>query len=190
MVVARDVSHEDAHLAVIDFAAVAAPLAFHAHRMPAPLGEAAGIKGDDAIGFPQLLNHLSDQHREQWAMIPGRGADELWQDQALDIDEGGDRLSILAVQVGQEAYQIAMHMAFAGLGLKRVLIGHHEVAQTVNHGFKHVRRNDAVTQQLRLRLCPRRGHLFASTKWHVDTGYYLEAIDTTRGYVTQRGIIQ
>jgi hypothetical protein len=33
-------------------------------------------------------------------------------------------------------------------------------------------------------------HLFASTKWHVDTGYCLEAIDTTRGYVTQRGIIQ
>jgi hypothetical protein len=29
-------------------------------------------------------------------MIPGRGADELLQDQALDIDQGGDRLGILA----------------------------------------------------------------------------------------------
>jgi hypothetical protein len=56
-------------------------------------------------------------------MIPGRGADELLQDQALDIDEGGDLLSILAVQVGQEAYQIEMHMAFVGLGLKSVLVG-------------------------------------------------------------------
>jgi hypothetical protein len=81
-------------------------------------------------------------------------------------------------------------MAFAGLGLKRVLIGHHEVAQTVNHGCEHVGGNDAVTQQVRLPLWPRRGHLFASTKWHVDTGYYLEAIDTTRGYVTQRKRIQ
>jgi hypothetical protein len=38
-------------------------------------------------------------------MIPGRGADELLDDQAPDIDEGSDRLSILAVQVRQEAYQ-------------------------------------------------------------------------------------
>src|SRR5499427_10357396 len=87
-------------------------------------------------------------------MISGRGADERLEDQALDIDEGGDLLRILAVQVEQEAYQIAMHMAFAGLGLKRVLIGKHEVAQTVHHGCKHVRRNDAVTQQFRLPLCP------------------------------------
>jgi hypothetical protein len=37
-------------------------------------------------------------------------------------------------------------MAFAGLGLKRVLIGPHEVTQTVNHGFADIRRNDAITQ--------------------------------------------
>jgi hypothetical protein len=41
-----------------------------------------------------------------------------------------------------------------------------------------------------LPLCPCRGHLFASTKWYVDTGCCLEAIDTTRGYVTQRRGIQ
>jgi aspartate ammonia-lyase len=101
MVVARHIPHEDTHLAVIDFAAVAAPLALDSHRMRPPLWEAAGIKGDDAIGFPQLLDHLSYQHRDQRAMIPGRSADELLQDQALDIDRGGDRLGILAVQVGQ-----------------------------------------------------------------------------------------
>jgi hypothetical protein len=56
-------------------------------------------------------------------MIPGRGADELLQDQALDTDQGGNRLGILAVQVGQETCQIEVHMAFAGLGLKRVLVG-------------------------------------------------------------------
>jgi hypothetical protein len=88
--------HEDAHLAVIDFAAVAAPLPLHPHRMCAALGEAARIEGDDAIGVPQPLDHLSDQHREQRAMIPGRGADERLQDQALDIDQGRDALGILA----------------------------------------------------------------------------------------------
>ena len=66
----------------------------------------------------------------QRPMIPRRRADKFLHDQALDSDEGGDLLGILAVQVGQETCQIEVHMAFAGLGLKRVLIGHHEVAQT------------------------------------------------------------
>src|SRR6266446_4735588 len=108
--------------AVIDFASVAAALALHPHRMRPALREAAGIKGDHTIGFPQLLDHLSDQHRKQRAVIPWRGADELLDDQALNIDEGGDLLSILAVQVGQEAYQIEVQMTFAGLGLKPMLI--------------------------------------------------------------------
>ena len=81
-------------------------------------------------------------------------------------------------------------MTFAGFTLKRVLIGHHEAVQTVNHGCEHVGGNDAVTQQVRLPLCPRRSHLFASTRWHIDTGCCLEAIDTIRGYVTQRRDIQ
>ena len=121
------------HLAVVDFAAVAAPLALHPDRMRAPLGEAAGIKGDDAIGFPQLLDHLPDQHLDQRAMIPGRGADELLQDQALDIDQRGDVLGILAGQVGQQPLEVEVHVALAGLGLQSVLIGHHEVTQTVHH---------------------------------------------------------
>jgi hypothetical protein len=49
--VARDVPHEDPHLAVIDFAAVAAPLALDAHRRRAAFGETARIEGDEAIGM-------------------------------------------------------------------------------------------------------------------------------------------
>src|SRR5262249_14088557 len=60
MGVARDVPHEDADLAVVDFTPVATPLALHPHRMWAPLGKAAGIKGDNAIGFAQPLGHLPD----------------------------------------------------------------------------------------------------------------------------------
>src|SRR5262245_11661478 len=54
------------------------------------------------------------------AMIPWRGADELLQDQALNIDEGGDLLSILAWQVGQQPLEIEVHVALAGFRLKRV----------------------------------------------------------------------
>src|SRR5499425_3852645 len=71
MVVARDVPHEDADLAVVDLAPVATPPALHPDRVRASLGEAARIKGDDTIGFPQLLDHLPHQHAYQRAMIPG-----------------------------------------------------------------------------------------------------------------------
>src|SRR5882672_11137693 len=97
MVVVRDVPHEDTDLAVVDLPPVAAPLPFDAHRVRAPFGETAGIESDDAIGLPQPSRPLFDQHGDQRAMTPGRGTDELLHDQALDIDEGGDRLSILAV---------------------------------------------------------------------------------------------
>ena len=66
-------------------------------------------------------------------MIPGRGADEFLHDLALDIDERRDVLGILAGQVGQQSLEVEVHVALAGLGLKRVLIGHDELAQTVHH---------------------------------------------------------
>src|SRR5262245_45712067 len=87
MIMARDVPHEDADLAVVDLAPVATPLALHTDRMRTALGEAARIKGDDPIGFPQPLGHLSHQYRDQRAMIPGRCADEVLDDLSLDIDE-------------------------------------------------------------------------------------------------------
>ena len=170
MIVARHVPHVHAHLAVVDLAPVATPLTLHPHRVGAPLWETAGIEGDDAIGFPQPIDHLSDQHLDQRPMVPWRRADEFLYDQALDIDQGGDLLGILAVQVGQETCQVEVHIAFAGLGLKGVLIGHHEVAQAVNQVVEHVGGNDAVTQQCLLTLCPRRCHLFASSTGHIDTG--------------------
>jgi hypothetical protein len=79
-------------------------------------------------------------------MIPWCRPDEVLDDLALDIDQGRDRLSILAVQVGQETCQIAMHMLLAGLRRQILLIGHDELAQPVQHGTEHVGRNDAVPQ--------------------------------------------
>src|SRR6266496_5889812 len=80
-----------------------------------------------------------------------------------------------------------MHVALAGFGLNSLLIRHDEIAETVHHGGEHVGGNDTVTQQCLLPLCPRRCHLFASSHWHADVGCWLEAIDTTRGYVMQHG---
>jgi hypothetical protein len=68
------------------------------------------------------------------------------QDLSLDIDQGGDLLSILVLEVGQETGQIAMHVTLAGLGLDRVLVRHDELAETVHHGGEDIRGNDAVTQ--------------------------------------------
>src|SRR5215510_7766506 len=133
MVVPRDVPHEDADLTVVDLAPVATPLALDSHRVHAAFGKTAGIEGDDALEVTQLLGHLSHQHRDQRAMIPGRRPDEVLDDLALDIDQGRDRLSILALQVGQEPNQIAIYMVLAGLSLKSLLIGHDELAQTVHY---------------------------------------------------------
>ena len=44
-------------------------------------------------------------------MIPGRGADERLQDQALDIDQRRDVLGILAGQVGQQPMKVEVHIA-------------------------------------------------------------------------------
>ena len=79
-------------------------------------------------------------------MIPGGRADELLQDETLDLDEGGNLLGILAGHMGQETCQVEVDITLAGLSLERVLIGHDEIAQTVHHVVKYVRGNDAVTQ--------------------------------------------
>jgi hypothetical protein len=71
---------------------------------------------------------------------------EVLHDQALDIDPRRDVLGILAWQVGQEACQVEIHIALAGLSLESVLIRHHEVAQMVHHVIEDVGGNDAVTQ--------------------------------------------
>ena len=68
-------------------------------------------------------------------MIPGRGTDEFLHDLSLDIDECRNVLGILAWQMGQQPLEVEVHVALAGLGLQRVLIGHHELAQTVHHGW-------------------------------------------------------
>src|SRR5256886_8355743 len=101
MVVVRDVAHEHADLAVVNFAPVATPLALDAHRVRAAFGDTTGIESDDAIGLAQSSSHLINQHLEQRSMIPWCGTDEVLNDLSLDIDPHRDVLGILALQMGQ-----------------------------------------------------------------------------------------
>src|SRR4029453_1703952 len=96
MVVFRAIAHEDADLAVIDFAPMPTPLAFDPDRVRAALGETVRIKSDDASGLAQSAGYLSHQHLDQRAMIPRGCPDECLHDLPFDIDEGGNVLGILA----------------------------------------------------------------------------------------------
>src|SRR6266850_325090 len=93
------------------------------------------------------------------AMMPWRGANELLDDLSLDIDERGDVLGIFAGQVRQQPLEIEVQVALSDLSLQRLLIGHDELGQTIDHGGKDVRRNDAVAQQRLSPLCPGKCHL-------------------------------
>ena len=77
-------------------------------------------------------------------MLPGRGADEVLENLALDIDERRDVLGILPGQVRQQALEVAVHVALAGRGLQHVLIGHDERGQTIYHLMEDVRGDETI----------------------------------------------
>src|SRR6266704_7052338 len=109
-------------------------------------------------------------------MIPGHRADEVLDDLALDINEGGDLLRILPLQSGQQSLEVEVHVAPVDLGLKHVLIGHDELAQTIHHLREDVGGDETIAQYCLLLLCPHGVHLFASSPCPVDTGCCVEAI--------------
>ena len=114
-------------------------------------------------------------------MIPWHRADEVLDDLAFDIDEGGDRLRILPIQIGQQSLEVEVHVAPADLGLQSVLIGHDELAQTMHHLRKDVGGDETIVPYFLSPLGPHRVHLFASSHCPVDIGGCLEAIVRTRG---------
>src|SRR5215467_15331089 len=80
-------------------------------------------------------------------MIPGRRADEVLDDLALDLDEHRNVLGILPRQVGQQALEVEVHVALAGSGLQHVLIGHDELVQTLHHLMEDVRGDETIAQR-------------------------------------------
>ena len=61
-------------------------------------------------------------------------------------------------------------MTLAGLGLQGVLIGPHELAQTVHHLKEDVGGHETIVPYFLAPLGSRRGHLFASSPWPADVG--------------------
>ena len=120
-------------------------------------------------------------------MIPGGSADELLQDQALDINQRCDVLSILAWQVRQQPLEVEVHVALAGVSRKSLLIGHDEVAKAVH---QWVNTSGETMQSLNNSACrcahtdgifspPQNGMSIRNADW--------KRVDTTRGYVVQQG---
>src|SRR6266446_5806368 len=120
-------------------------------------------------------------------MIPWEGADEVLDDLSLDVDQGGDLLSILPWHVGQHPLEVEVHGALAGLGLQRLLIEHNELVQPVHHLREDVGGHETIAQYFLSPLCPHGVHLFASSHWPTDTGCCLKAIVITIRYVMQPG---
>jgi hypothetical protein len=152
--------------------------------MRAAFGKATGIEGNDTVGFPQAIGHLSNQHRQQWPMVPWHDTDEVLDDLSPHIDQGRNFFSILAWQVGQQPLEIEVH-GVADLGPKRLLVGYDELGETIHHLMEDVRGDETIAQQFLSPLCPYGCHLFASSPWPVDTVCCQEAIVITIRYVIQ-----
>jgi hypothetical protein len=101
----RGVGQEDAHLAVLDLAQPAAPLAGHAAGGVARLGEAAGVQHQHGVGVAPLLGHVPAQLGHDRLIVPGAGADEVLHRLALPAGEVGDGFGGLAFQVAELALE-------------------------------------------------------------------------------------
>jgi hypothetical protein len=115
-------------------------------------------------------------------MIPGHRADEVLEDLALDMDEGGDGLGILARHVGQQPLEVERHGMRVGCDLQRLPIGHHELIQTIHHLREDVGGHETIAQHFFSPLCPHGVHLFASSHCPIDMGCCVEAIVMTICY--------
>src|SRR5215471_11423304 len=115
--------------------------------MRAAFGETARIEGDDAIGLAQPLGYLPHQHPDQRPMVPWCDTDKVLQDLSLDIDPGRDGLGILAWQMRQEPLEVEMQGVRVGLGFKRLLIGHDELAQTIHYLMEDVGGDKTIAPQ-------------------------------------------
>ena len=65
--------------------------------------------------------------------------------------------------------EVEVHGVVGGLGLKRLLIGHDELTETIKHLMEDVGGHETIAQQFCSSLCPRRCYLFASSHCPVDT---------------------
>ena len=111
---------EDAVPAVLQLAQPAAPLAAHAARVGAGLGEGAGVEDQDALLVAQLLDDVASDLGHDRLVVPLAGAGEGLDGLAMEPGLDGDRLAGLALQAAAQAAEDEPGMgARVGLGHPR-----------------------------------------------------------------------
>ena len=106
VLVPSNVGHVNRHLAIVDLAVASAPLPGHAHRLPPLLAKRRRIEHDDRVRLAQFVAHLGDQRPHQRPRIPLGRADEVLQVPPVLVVPVGDRLDVLAFQVGQQPHDV------------------------------------------------------------------------------------
>ena len=141
------VGQEDTHLAVVDLAQAAAPLAVDAAGFSPLLGEAAGVDDHDAVGLGQLLADMPPQLGHHGLVVPLAGADEELDRLAGYSGLESDRFARFALQAAEQA-------ADNGAGVVAVLatiepgqITLEEAGQTVSTGRDGGRREVRIVQE-------------------------------------------
>ena len=96
-----DVAQEDADLAVLDLAEPAAPLPLHADRGGSLLGEGRGVEHEHGVAAADGVGDLTGQLVDEGVVVPGHLADEALDGLAVEVVAVGDRLGVLAIEVGE-----------------------------------------------------------------------------------------
>src|SRR5262249_24509929 len=102
------VAEVDADLAALEFAQPAAPLPLHADGLLALLGEGGGGEDPHAARLAEALPDLAGQLGDEGAVVPAGLSDELLQALALAVVKVGDGLSVLALEVGEQAADVVV----------------------------------------------------------------------------------
>jgi hypothetical protein len=108
MLAVRGVAHEDPDLAVVALAEPPEPVALHPDRGGPLLGESRGVEDDHPVGGAQRAAHLARQLAQQGLMLPGGGADEMLEAVTVLVVTVGDRLGVLALEVGDEPGEVGL----------------------------------------------------------------------------------
>src|SRR5207302_362537 len=97
------VGEEDTHLAIVEFAQAATPLAGYAARLLPLFREAGGVENKDRLGIGQFRADMVAEFLEDGTIVPSAGTDEQLQGAALLAGLGGNGFGGLALQASELA---------------------------------------------------------------------------------------
>ena len=101
--VARNISHVNRNLAVVDFTVTAAPLPRYANRFTSRFGKSRRIKDQNTIIVAQVLSDLKYQSIAQWFVIPIGNTNEPLQWHTFLSESIRDRLHVLILQIRKQS---------------------------------------------------------------------------------------